>query len=70
MCESKVKMNFDFIRKLVSRDRRRFVEDNINLDLTYITDNIIAMSYPSQGMEGIYRNPIDSVSAEGLIYLN
>jgi hypothetical protein len=52
----------DSIRKLVSGNRRRFTEDNINLDLTYITPNIIAMSYPSSGIEAMYRNPIDRVS--------
>ena len=49
------------IRKLVSGNRRRFTEDNINLDLTYITPQIIAMSYPSSGIEKIYRNSIDDV---------
>lgn len=53
----------DSLRKLVSGNRRRFEEDNINLDLTYITDNLIAMSYPSTGLEGLYRNPIDRVAA-------
>lgn len=52
----------DSIRKLVSGNRRRFTEDNINLDLTYITPQIIAMSYPSSGLEAMYRNPIDRVS--------
>jgi len=41
----------DSIRKLVSGNRRRFTEDNVNLDLSYITPNIIAMSYPSSGIE-------------------
>lgn len=52
-----------FIRKLVSGKRRRFTEDDINLDLTYITPQIIAMSYPSSGLESMYRNPIEKVSA-------
>ena len=51
----------DSIRKLVSGNRRRFTEDNINLDLTYITSNILAMSYPSSGVESMYRNPIEKV---------
>lgn len=57
----------DSIRKLVSGNRRRFTEDKINLDLTYITPQIIAMSYPSQGIESMYRNPIDRVSLVILI---
>ena len=53
----------DSIRKLVSGNRRRFTEDNVNLDLSYITPQIIAMSYPSQGVESWYRNPIERVSS-------
>jgi len=52
----------DSIRKLVSGNRRRFTQDNVNLDLTYVTPNIIAMSYPSSGIESCYRNPIERVS--------
>ena len=51
----------DALRKLVSGNRRRFTQENVNLDLTYITPNIIAMSYPSSGFESMYRNPIDKV---------
>lgn len=50
------------IRKLVSGKRRRFIEDGYSLDLSYITPKIIAMSYPSQGFESIYRNSITQVS--------
>ena len=51
------------IRKLVSGNRRRFVNDGYSLDLTYIVPNrIIAMSYPSSGFESLYRNSIDNVS--------
>ena len=53
----------DFIRKLVSGERRRFEDEanNVNLDLSYITSRIIAMSYPAEGFEGYYRNPIEKV---------
>jgi len=49
------------IRKMVSGNRRRLVEKNVNLDLTYITNQIIAMSFPSSGLESYYRNPIGDV---------
>eukprot|EP01065_Artemidia_motanka_P007898 TRINITY_DN13956_c0_g5_i1.p1 TRINITY_DN13956_c0_g5~~TRINITY_DN13956_c0_g5_i1.p1 ORF type:complete len:587 (+),score=130.64 TRINITY_DN13956_c0_g5_i1:75-1835(+) len=49
-------------RKMVSADRRRFREDGFDLDLTYITDKIIAMSWPSSGAESFYRNPIGQVA--------
>ena len=52
------------LRKLVSGTRRRFIDDDFSLDLTYIIDNrIIAMSYPSSGFESLYRNSIDKVAA-------
>lgn len=49
------------LRVLVSRKKRRFVHDTVNLDLSYITNRIIAMGYPSAGFEGWYRNPVAAV---------
>ena len=49
------------IRKLVSGNRRRFVDDDYSLDLTFITPQIIAMSYPASWPESAYRNPVDKV---------
>lgn len=31
------------VRTLVSRDKQRYIKDGFNLDLTYITDQIIGM---------------------------
>jgi len=45
-------------RKLVSRDRVRFKEGKLDLDLTYITDKVIAMSFPGSGVEAAWRNNI------------
>ena len=39
------------------------MEGGYSLDLTYITSRIIAMSYPSHGLEAMGRNPIDAVSS-------
>jgi protein-tyrosine phosphatase len=51
----------DFIRGKVSKKKKRFTDDNFNLDLTYITPQVIAMGFPSEGREGIYRNPLKQV---------
>jgi hypothetical protein len=53
----------DFLRRKISGNRRRYVEGGYSLDLTYITSRIIAMSYPSHGLEAMGRNPIDAVSS-------
>jgi phosphatidylinositol-3,4,5-trisphosphate 3-phosphatase/dual-specificity protein phosphatase PTEN len=52
----------DWLRKKVSGKRNRFKDENFNLDITYITDNIIAMSFPASGMESTYRNKIGKVA--------
>uniref|UniRef100_F7AUS6 Phosphatidylinositol 3,4,5-trisphosphate 3-phosphatase TPTE2-like n=1 Tax=Monodelphis domestica TaxID=13616 RepID=F7AUS6_MONDO len=49
------------IRKMVSENKRRYKKDGFDLDLTYVTDNVIAMSFPSSGRESFYRNPIKEV---------
>ena len=49
------------IKSKVSKQKRRYNLDNFDLDLTYVTENLIAMGFPSVKMEAIYRNTYSDV---------
>ncbi|KAI1732956.1 c2 domain of PTEN tumor-suppressor protein [Ditylenchus destructor] len=44
-----------------SSTARRYQQDGFNLDLTYITDRIIAMGYPADTTEALYRNSMTHI---------
>uniref|UniRef100_A0A8D2BKJ3 Phosphatidylinositol-3,4,5-trisphosphate 3-phosphatase n=1 Tax=Sus scrofa TaxID=9823 RepID=A0A8D2BKJ3_PIG len=48
-------------RRVVSENKRRYKKNGFDLDLTYVTDRVIAMSFPSSGKQSLYRNPIEEV---------
>ncbi|KAK3706234.1 hypothetical protein QZH41_010931, partial [Actinostola sp. cb2023] len=48
-------------RRLISQNKRRYQKDGFDLDLTYVTERVIAMSFPSSGKHKIFRNPIIEV---------
>lgn len=45
------------LRRMMSKNRRRYTQDGFDLDLCYVTDRIIAMGYPAEGGQGLFRNP-------------
>jgi hypothetical protein len=51
-----------WLRSLVSGSRSRTRELGVDLDLTYITPQLIAMSFPALGMEAFYRNRMQDVA--------
>ncbi|TNJ26893.1 Phosphatidylinositol-3,4,5-trisphosphate 3-phosphatase [Giardia muris] len=49
------------LRRLVSKNKRRFLDDGFDLDLAYIRENLITMGYPASSVEASYRNPARAV---------
>lgn len=60
----------NFLRELVSGPKNRYLENGFNLDLTYVTNRIIAMAYPASGYEKLYRNSIDNVTKTIYLYFH
>ena len=54
---------FEWIRSKVSTNKRRFTtKEGYSLDLSYVTNRIIALGFPANGqIEKYYRNPRSAV---------
>ena len=50
-----------WVRKQVSGPNIRYRDGTMDIDLTYVTDRIIAMSFPAEGLESAFRNSADQV---------
>ncbi|KAL3844629.1 hypothetical protein ACJIZ3_002032 [Penstemon smallii] len=53
----------NYIRNLVSKKRRRMLVAGYDLDMTYITDRLLAMSFPAERVRAVYRNPLWQVKS-------
>lgn len=52
-----------YVRNLVSKQRRRMLVAGYDLDMSYITDRVLAMSFPAERMRAMYRNPLWQVQS-------
>lgn len=50
------------VRKIVAGPKNKTNWNGVELDLTYITDRILAMAFPASGLEKTYRNSINDVA--------
>ena len=51
----------NFLKILVSKQKRRYRDQFFDLDMSYVTNRVIAMGFPSVGCETIYRNSLTDV---------
>lgn len=50
------------LKRLVSKKKRRYEDEEFDLDMTYVTKRVVAMGFPSTGCETIYRNSLKDIS--------
>lgn len=51
----------NIFKRLVSKQKRRFQDSDFDLDMSYITEKVIAMGFPSTGMQTLYRNSLSDI---------
>ena len=64
--ETQIKKNVklkkaNFLKRLVSKQKIRYQNENFDLDMAYITNRVIAMGFPSTGCETLYRNSLKDI---------
>jgi protein-tyrosine phosphatase len=52
----------NYIRTIISKNKKRFIDRKFNLDLTYITSRIIVMGYPTSFPQSVVRNSLTDVA--------
>jgi len=50
-------------KRLVSKKKRRLQNEFYDLDMSYITERVIGMGFPSTGCEKIYRNTLEDLKS-------
>ncbi len=53
----------DLLRKIITRDKKRLISGQFDLDISYVTPRVLAMSFPGRGVASIYRNRCEDVIA-------
>ena len=53
------KKKANILKRLVSKKKRRLQNEFFDLDMSYITERVIGMGFPSTGCETIYRNSLE-----------
>jgi hypothetical protein len=60
----RVEKMFSLVRKVVAGPKKTTTFEGEELDLTYITERVVAMAFPASDLiEKTYRNPIEDVVA-------
>jgi len=57
------KKGWNFVKRLVSKNKKRFVSKGFDLDLSYVLPNVIAMGFPSESFEKFYRNSMVDIQS-------
>ena len=53
----------NFLKRLVSKKKRRLQTEYYDLDMAYITERVIGMGFPAIGAETLYRNSRDDLKS-------